>query len=79
MAAISTALGRVIADQRRRVGLSQEALAHAAGRHRTYISLIERGINCPTVEVLYDLAGPLQVRPSVLLERLDALLTTPQS
>ena len=56
------------------MGLSQEALAFASGLHRTYISLVERGLNVPTVTTLYVLSGPLQVPPSELLRRTEAVV-----
>ena len=54
-------------DVRRRVGAnlkrlreakgwSQEAMAHHAGLHRTYVSGVERGVRNPTVTVLDKLA-----------------------
>ena len=77
MATLNQALGKVVAAQRQHVGLSQEALAFAAGLHRTYVSMIERGVSMPTVAVLYDLSGPLQVPPSELLRRLEAIVPPP--
>ena len=73
-AAVNEVLGQVIAEQRRRVGLSQEALAFATQRHRTYVSLIERGIKSPTVRVLFELAQALQTNPSELLRQVEERL-----
>jgi len=53
---------------RRERGLSQEALAFECGRHRTYISGVERGIRNPTVLVLEEIAVALQVPSWRLLE-----------
>ena len=41
--------------------ISQERLALEGGFDRTYISLIERGINSPTIRVVVGLAGVLKV------------------
>ena len=46
--------------RRKRSGMSQESLAHAAGLHPTYISLLERGLRAPslpTIEVLAKALG----------------------
>ena len=48
--------------------LSQEALAHAAGLHRTYLSDIERGVRNPTITVVEQIARALGVTASALLE-----------
>ena len=49
-------------------GLSQEELAFECGRHRTYVSGVERGVRNPTVVVLEKLAKALKVATSLLLE-----------
>lgn len=49
-------------------GLSQEAFAHEAGIHRTYISDLERGARNPTIAVVEKLAEALDVRVSQLLD-----------
>ncbi len=49
-------------------GLSQEALAFECGKHRTYISGIERGIRNPTVTVLQQIADALETSAASLLE-----------
>ena len=45
-----------------------------AGFDRTYISLIERGINSPTIRTVVKLAGVLQVAPSEIVRRMEELL-----
>ena len=55
--------GLVLRDLRKERGLSQEALALDAGIQRNYVSLIERGINQPTITTIFKLAIALQVRP----------------
>jgi transcriptional regulator with XRE-family HTH domain len=47
-------------------GLSQEDLAHAAGLHRTHISLIERDRRSVRLETIERLARALQIEPSEL-------------
>jgi transcriptional regulator with XRE-family HTH domain len=47
-------------------GLSQEGLAHAAGLHRTHISLIERDRRSVRLETIERLAKALRIEPSAL-------------
>jgi transcriptional regulator with XRE-family HTH domain len=47
--------------------LTQEELAVRAGVDRTHISDIERGINVPSLVVLYKLARGLELSPYELL------------
>ncbi|QJU59979.1 helix-turn-helix transcriptional regulator [Sphingomonas sp. AP4-R1] len=49
-------------------GWSQEAFAHEAGIHRTYVSDIERCARNPTITVVEKLAGPLGVSAGRLLD-----------
>ncbi|MCO5063548.1 MAG: helix-turn-helix domain-containing protein [Rhizobiaceae bacterium] len=48
--------------------LSQEAFAHEAGIHRTYVSDLERGARNPTITVVDKIAEFLGVRPGQLLD-----------
>jgi transcriptional regulator with XRE-family HTH domain len=54
-------LGRRIAELRRRRNLTQEQLAERVGRSVEFISLVERGINAPSVASLTDYARALKV------------------
>ncbi|UXL28963.1 helix-turn-helix domain-containing protein [Stenotrophomonas maltophilia] len=53
---------------RKERGLSQEDLAEAAGVHRTYIGMIERGEKNVTIYNIERIALALEVRPGVLLD-----------
>ncbi|MDQ4144927.1 MAG: helix-turn-helix domain-containing protein [Actinomycetota bacterium] len=68
------ALGDALREARLKVGLSQEALGDACDRHRTYISLLERGKHSPSVKTLFSLAEVLETTPSKLLGRVEDLL-----
>jgi transcriptional regulator with XRE-family HTH domain len=48
-------------------GFSQEQLAHAAERHWTFVSAIERGGRNPTLLTILDLARALRVHVTDLL------------
>ena len=63
--------GEVIRELRRERGLSQEELSFAAGRHRTYVSLVERGRNAPSINTLWLLAEALRVQPSEIIRRVE--------
>jgi transcriptional regulator with XRE-family HTH domain len=55
--------------ERRKQGMSQDALARASGIHSSEISRIERGAREPRFSTLVRLARALEVTPSELLER----------
>jgi transcriptional regulator with XRE-family HTH domain len=68
---LDRAFGEVIRQLRHDRGMSQEALSFACDRHRTYVSLIERGRNSPSITTLWLLAGALDVRPSEVIRRTE--------
>jgi transcriptional regulator with XRE-family HTH domain len=61
------ALGARVRRLRETAGLTQEAMAHAAEVHWTYIGQIERGERNPTYKNLLRLASGLGIEPSRLL------------
>lgn len=61
-------LARNLRQLREAKGWSQEAFAHEADVHRTYVSDIERGTRNPTITVIEKLAKPLGSSVSALLE-----------
>lgn len=65
------AFGVVLRRVRHQRGLSQEALAEATDRHRTYVSLVERGRNSPSLRTLFRLASALEVHPSELIRAVE--------
>ena len=69
------AFGQALREIRRERKLSQEKLALEAGFDRTYISLIERGVRSPTVRAIVKLAGVLEIRPSEIIQRMEAHLS----
>ncbi len=54
-------LGRRIAELRRSKKLTQEQLAESLGCSVEFISLVERGVNAPSVAGLADFARVLKV------------------
>ncbi|HEX2040876.1 MAG TPA: helix-turn-helix transcriptional regulator [Acidimicrobiales bacterium] len=76
---LDEAFGRVLREARKSKGLTQEALGAAGDMHPTYVSLLERGKNSPSLRALFVLAGALEVRPSELVERAEEELRRPTS
>jgi transcriptional regulator with XRE-family HTH domain len=54
--------------------LTQEQLSFEAGIERNFVSLIERGVNQPTVRVLFKLAAALGTSPSAMLSLVERAL-----
>ncbi|MFO0964620.1 MAG: helix-turn-helix transcriptional regulator [Gemmataceae bacterium] len=63
--------GKVVRARRESVGLSQEALADAAKLHRTYISLLERGLRMPSIGVVQLLAKAMKTTMTSLIQELE--------
>ena len=66
------AFARVLRQHRLERGLSQEALAEAAGVHRNYVGLVERGELTPTVEVAKRIADALKAPLAVLIAEAES-------
>jgi transcriptional regulator with XRE-family HTH domain len=58
-------------SQRLRRELSQEALGHLCGLHRTEVSLLERAEREPRLSTIVRLARGLRIKPSELLDRIS--------
>ena len=69
------AFGQALRETRKSKKISQEQLALESGFDRTYISLIERGINSPTVRAVVRIAVTLKVPPSKIIRRMEELLS----
>ena len=63
----ATRFGRRVRDRRQDLGLSQEALADAAGLHRTYVGSVERGERNIALNNIVRLAAALQFDPAELV------------
>lgn len=59
--------GASVRNARLRAGLSQEALADAAGLHRTYIGSVERGERNVSLGNAFALADALDMKVASLL------------
>ena len=72
------AFGQALREIRQSREISQERLGLDAGFDRTYISLIERGINSPTIRTVVKLAAVLNVSPSKIVVRMEQFLAKPK-
>lgn len=61
-------LGKRIADLRRLQSLTQERMAEALGCSVEFVSLVERGVNAPSVAGLENFARVLKVEVRDLFE-----------
>jgi transcriptional regulator with XRE-family HTH domain len=73
---LAKVFGQVLKQRREALNLSQEELAFEAGLHRTYISLLERGVKSPTLNVLFRLAEALDIPPSQFIQEIEVQLKT---
>ncbi len=71
----AVALGRVVQRVRWDAGLTQAQLAERCDMHPTYVGLIERGRTKPTLEKVWTIARQVGVRPSALVEMVEAETT----
>jgi transcriptional regulator with XRE-family HTH domain len=68
------AFGQVLRSTRKAAGLTQEQLSLEAEVERNFVSLIERGINQPTIRVLFKLATALGTTPSQMLQEVEVIV-----
>lgn len=64
-------------EYRTRKEMSQEDLAEAAGLDRSFISLIERGIQSPNIVVLIKIAEVLEVPAAELIAKMEFAMRKP--
>ncbi|PAU66429.1 transcriptional regulator [Pseudomonas sp. PIC25] len=69
--ALVTVYAANVRRRRLELGLSQEELAEAAGVHRTYVGMLERGEKNVTIYNIERIAMALDVEPALLLVRLS--------
>ena len=70
---VEVAFGRVLRAKRKEGELSQEALALEAGIDRNFVSLMERGLNQPSLSTVFKLAKALKVEPASLLKEVQKI------
>lgn len=67
--------GEVVRRRREALGISQEELADRCGLHRTYVSMIERGIKSASLRSLLALSRALSRAPHLLLKETEEQLS----
>jgi len=64
-------LGDELREAREAAGLTQERLAFKAGVDRTHISILERGLQSPTVDTLIRVCRALGISASEIIARVE--------
>jgi transcriptional regulator with XRE-family HTH domain len=68
----SDAFAVVLQRHREAKKLSRQALAQKAGRHQTYIGMIERGLSNPSLDAANAIAEALEIPFSKLIAETEA-------
>jgi transcriptional regulator with XRE-family HTH domain len=69
------AFGQALREVRRERGFSQERLALESGLDRTYISLLERGVQSPTLRTIFKLSSLLETPASEIVRMAEIRLS----
>jgi transcriptional regulator with XRE-family HTH domain len=69
---LEKAFAQVLREIRTERGWSQEKVALEAGYHRTYVGILERGLQNPTLRTIMSLAKVLGVGAAKIVERVEA-------
>lgn len=69
---IATMIGRIIQAERNRQTpkMTQEELAHLSNTDRSYLSLVEKGFQEPSVTKIFEICKGLGIKPAVFFRRL---------
>lgn len=71
---LSEAFGKILRNYRTQAGISQEKLAEFADLDRTYISLLERGLRQPSLNIVFSLSKALNIKPHQMVEEVEKLM-----
>ena len=64
---VEKAFGEVVRTHREKLGMSQMALQIRTGLDRTFISDLERGVQCPSLRTVFRVAKGLDIAPNHLI------------
>ena len=73
---LGVVFGAVLRKHRLLAELTQEQLAFEAGIERSYVSMLERGRNQPTLTMLFAIAKALNCSPSALIAEVELTMQT---
>ena len=77
---IQKAFGMAVRLKRTELSMSQETLALAAGKARSFVSAVERGTTAASLTSMWELANALETKPSDLWRDAERLYeSTPRS
>jgi transcriptional regulator with XRE-family HTH domain len=71
------AFANVLRDLRKKAGLSQEQLGFESGYHRTYMSMLERGLMNPSLRTILSVATALKMSGGELVGFVESALGDP--
>jgi transcriptional regulator with XRE-family HTH domain len=66
---VERAFGEVMRAMREELGMSQMKFHLKTGLDRTFISDLERGVQCPSLRTIYRVAAGLDIMPGNLVRR----------
>ncbi|MDD5038617.1 MAG: helix-turn-helix transcriptional regulator [Dehalococcoidales bacterium] len=68
---LEASFGQVLRVLRQQKGLSQEELGFESGYHRTYVSLLERGLKSPSLQTIFNISKALTIETSDLIKKVE--------
>lgn len=68
--AIDVAFGRLLKEQRKLSQFTQADLSLRSGIAKSFVSRMERGLACPTIDTIFKIANAFDVQPEALVKRL---------
>lgn len=71
---VALAFGMILRRLRTAAGLTQEQLALEADLQRNYVSMMERGVNQPTITTLIKLSKPLRCSAAHIVNQVELLI-----
>jgi ribosome-binding protein aMBF1 (putative translation factor) len=69
LSGLEKAFGEVMRAARKELGISQMTLHVRTGLDRTFISDLERGIQCPSLRTIFRVAAGVEMNPGLMIRR----------
>lgn len=67
---IDVAFGRLLKEQRKISRFTQADLALRSGIAKSFVSRMERGLACPTIDTVFRIANAFDVQPEAFVKQL---------